>query len=369
MLGFLCTLTWYWNSGRQAPAIFGPALFEKPDRVMDAATLGFRASRGQLEDIDLAGLQASLRADPLEEEPFVFAAASLVAAGEIAQAERLLRIAVRRNPRSREARILLLDLLTRRGHTAEAVAEIEVLANLLPDQRPQLRNTLVLLASIPSTRRQTLEAITINANKMEVLRGLARSGASASMMLNSLDAVGELELGGDPEVFVNTLVNPLIQAGDWQGALRLWNHFNPTAFAEGSLVLDPRFEGTFGPPFGWAVRSGNYGYARLGEDGLVGEFYGRRRAELARQVLLLEPGNYLLRAQSRDVGTGLILELECPGSGELVSGRLKERNEEIAFSVSQACPAQVLKLVGRPTDPPRPSVFSISEIQLERVAS
>lgn len=369
LLACLSTLTWFWNSGRQAPAIFWPALQQHPGRVMDAATIDFRASRGQIQGIDLAALQAALSGSPLEEEPFVFAAANLASGGDIAQAERLLRVALRRNPRSREARILLLDLLARRGNTQEAVAQIEVLSRLLPEQRAQLRNTLVLLASIPSTRRETLEAITVNANKIDVLRGLAHSGASASMLLESLDAVGEIDPGEDQEGFVNALVNPLVRAGDWQGALRLWTHFNPAAFAGGDLLLDPNFEGTFGPPFGWALRRDNQGYARFGEDGLVGEFYGRRRAEFARQVLLLEPGDYRLRVRSQDVGTGLLMEVECPGSGELASERLEERNEEMAFSVTQACPAQILKLMGRPSDPPRGSAFSISEIQIERVPS
>ncbi len=371
-LGFmvLSALTLFWNKGWQAPQFVGTALQEHPDRVMTAEAREFGESLVQAGSVDTRRSQSFLAKAPLEEEPFVIAGANLDPDQEIERSESLLRIAVRRNPRSREARLLLLDRLARRGDVTGAVAQVEVLTRLLPSEgRAMMSDALVALVNEPSLRRETLAAIEGNTTKLEMLRALSRNGANASVLLESIETLGQLDLGERRDDFVASLVNPLLRAGDWQGALRVWTYFNPTASAGDDLVLDPQFAGEFGPPFGWEVRSNSNGYARLGDRGLEGEFYGRSNTELARQVLFLDPGDYSLTIRSETLGEGIRLLVACPQEGTILEEPLDDRSKTMQFSLTGDCPAPALRILGRASDPPRASAFAISEIELERASN
>lgn len=370
LLVYASVLSFSWSADRELPVqLTLPGLEAEPALAMEAATARFTETGGSLEGIDLEFLKTELARAPLEEEPYLYGAVEHMAEGRIADAERLLEVAVRRDPRSSVARVLLLDLLARRGNARDSVVQIEVLTRLVPAQRAALQNTLVYLASMPSTRTATLETINDRSLKMHVLRRLAQDGASASMLLDAIGLVGDLDLGDEQASFVSSIVNPLLSAGDWEGGRRLWTSFNEGAFADGTLILDPTFSGAYGPPFGWEVRTGSEGYARLTNDGLVGEFYGRRQTVLAQQTVILEPGDYHVRVAAQDEGRGIQLAVRCKNGSELIIVALTNRNEVADFAVPAGCPALDIQLRGRPSDPPATSSFLISEIGLERMSS
>ncbi|MWV26955.1 tetratricopeptide repeat protein [Aurantiacibacter rhizosphaerae] len=366
-LAYVSVISAFWNLGRRLPeAIAVEGLAEHPDRIMGRATLSFRESRGKLDSIDFPSLRRALARAPLEEEPFVFTAAQLAASGRIAEAEAMLRESIRRNPRSREGRLIFLTLLAQRGNAHEAVTQIEALYRLMPEQRPVLRDTLVYLASFPGTRQSTLAAVSEDLHKRDILQGLARSGASASMLLETLDAFRDVVPRDARESFVASLSGPLLRAGDPRGALRVWMHFNPEAYADGSVLLDEHLNGSFAPPFGWEVRGGSDGYARIGNNGLEGEHYGRRAALLAQQTAILGPGEYTLSVLAENHGRGLSFDVSCNKEGDIATVDLESRENRTHLNVPNDCPAVTLELRARPSDPPRKSMFRITQVSLER---
>lgn len=368
VMAYASGLSMFWNSGRQVPSSLAPQILRThPDALMKQAARSLIDSEGQIQQIELAEVKAGLKYAPLGDEPFVVEAARQMVSGRTAEAETLLRIALRRNPRSREARVLMLDLLAAQGDARGAVAQIEVLYRLMPNRRPLLRDALVYLASLPSTRRDTLEAISEDTHKREVLEGFARSGASASFLLDTLEAFEPFDFG-EREKFTASLATPLLRAGDWQGARRVWGEFNPGAFVNGNLLIDPQLTGEYGPPFGWELRSGRHGYARLDQAGLTGEFYGRRAGTLAAQTIVLDPGRYRLTTLSEEMGRGLAVALKCLGQEDLSAMRLSRGEQSLEFFVDVNCPALELLVQGIPSDPPTSTSFRIRHVGLERAA-
>lgn len=360
-------LSFLWTTGRAGPDFMAAiGLQSNPSSVMNAATLQFRANRGELTGIDFDALNAALALAPLEEEPFVYVAADNMSAGRLDEAEDLLLRAIRRNPRSRVGRALLIDVLARQGEARDAVVQIEALYRLEPDQRPMLMEMVASVASAPEMREATFAALTEKPLKLHVLRSLARNGASASELLEALALAGDLDLGDERGAFVTSLASPLADAGDWQGARELFTTFYPDAYTDGALILDPTFTGQFPPPFGWFLASNSEGYARSTAQGLAGEYYGRRRTVLARQTVILEPGDYQIGVEAPNAGRGLRLVVLCRGGGELGDQRIGEQLDMLRFSVPSDCQAVEIELEGRPADPPVTSPFLIEEVRFER---
>lgn len=360
------TLSMFWNTGREAPSWLPPESFPPhPDLLMDRAIRPL--SEGQkLEERDLSHITERLALAPLTAEPFIIAGARPLTSGSFDEAETLLQIAVRRDPRSKEARVLLLDIYAAKGNARGAVSQIEALYNLMPSRRPLLRDALVYLASLPSTRSEALDAIALDPLKRDVVRGLARSGASASMLLDTLEAFAPFDTG-DQHEFVASIATPLLRAGDWEGARRIWSEFNPRALTNGELIVDPLFTGEFGPPFGWQVHSRPYGYARFDRDGLTGEFYGRRAGVLVSQTIVLEPGRYRASIAVEAPAGGLELVVKCNQGADLVSARLTGRRQDLEFDVDSECVALDLAVTGKPSDPPSLTAFRIIQINVERL--
>ncbi len=361
-------LSFIWNTGRTASGVADlGGLSAHPGRAMDTATLTFRHSRGELDGIAMAPLRDALAMAPLEEEPFVYAAAGLANAGRVVDAHRLLRIAEERNPRSREARALLLQHAVANADARDAVAQIEVLHRLEPELRPALSEALIYLASVPTTQRAALAAINEARHKRDVLQGLARWGASPSMLLSAIEELGEFDLGPDRRGYVRSLVNPLLAAEDWRGARRVWSVFYPGAFDGDMPLVDPAFTGEYGPPFGWATQDGRDGWARTGDKGLRGRYSVLEQAELARQLVLAEPGRYRILVQSVDPGSGLWIEMACGSSPAFAQQQLGEEIQTVEFTVGSDCPALNVTIAARPTGSQSTQDFRITGIQMERI--
>ncbi|KPP95374.1 hypothetical protein SAMN04515621_2002 [Erythrobacter sp. HL-111] len=303
---------------------------------------------------------------PLEEEPFIVAALTRYDEGRYEEATRLLDIARRRSARSFEARFLAVDANMAAGNIDRAVKDLEALLRLAPEQAALTRETLVLLSGHPETGPVALEAIEEDRTKLMVLTALARAEPDPGALIEAIRTTRAAEaVRGDPRA-VDPITRPLIDAGDYPGAYRVWSELVGRRPGEEGLITDPEFGGDLPPPFGWSLRSGPEGYAALGPSGLSGEAYGRRTTELARQVLLLPAGSYRLRAEVLDPSEAIELRVQCLGGEEIVRTRLREAGAMAArFSVSPDCRAQSLELRARASDPPRAAAFSIESITIE----
>ncbi|WP_394729495.1 tetratricopeptide repeat protein [Altererythrobacter sp. GH1-8] len=333
---------------------------------MRTATIEFLENRGDPTSVDLASLNSALSWAPLEDEPYTFAAAQQFGSGDPERVEALLKVALHRNPRSREARVYLLEHLVDQGRAREAIEQIEILSLLMPDRRGLFQSNLLYLVTFPDTRPEAIAALTDNTIRLNLMRSLANAGASASMILDTHDAFEDFDLGADPSASISSWIAPLIERSDYNGALRVWRRFNPEAKA-GALLVDNKFSGRFGPPFGWTIRSGPNGYAKLGDAGLTGEYYGRRPASLAQQVLLLSPGAYKISFSDLASVGPLKFVIRCLGGQELANDGI-EQKLATTFSVpTSGCDAQTIEISGRPTDPPRSVQFGIGNVALERL--
>ncbi|MGB3795502.1 MAG: hypothetical protein WA957_04280 [Alteraurantiacibacter sp.] len=363
-------LSFIWNTGRTASGVVDlGGLAAHPQRSMDAATLAFRRDRGKLDQVDHGQLDAALAQAPLEAAPFVYAGAQLANAGRLAEAERLLDIATHRNPRSREARALLLQNAMASGNGRAAVTQIEVMYRLQRDERPVLSEALIYLASMPETRPSTLAAISDNRHRRDVLQGMARWGASPAMLISAKQALGDLDLGRDRDDFVRSLVNSLLAIKDWSGARRVWSTYYPDATDRSGLVVDPSFTGQFGPPFGWTVQSAPNGEADLGESGLTGRYSGSERAELARQLVLADPGQYRLSIKSADTGNGLWIEVACAGSTAIAEQQVTAGSQGLNVTVGSDCRALDVMILARPSALQSSQGFRLTSLQMERIGS
>jgi len=325
-------------------------------------------SKGDVDAVNTDRIRAALEAAPLEDEPFTFAAAAEFGTAHPRETEQLLRIALRRNPRSREARIYLLELLVNEGRVTEAVEQIEILSRLMPERRGFFQSNLLFLATSPETRSEALASITEKGARLDLISSLANAGASSSMVLDTYQSFDGLNLGDDADLYINRWTAPLIQREDYNGAKRIWAHFYPDAKSD-ALIFDDAFSGMLGSPFGWTVKSSSRGYAKFGKRGLVGEYYGRGPAPLAEQLLLLPPGGYQISFAGVMHVEAVQFFIKCIDGVQLIRSGIAKKSS-LAFEVPAiGCEAQHFEIVGRPTEPPRSFRFEIGSIALDRVAS
>lgn len=361
---YVSVLTAHWNAGLAVTSVVAPTSFESsPKFAMQGATIAFLKGRGDPNAVDLPQIRSKLSLSPLEDEPFTFSAARQFEGGDPLVVEQYLRVALLRNPRSREARIYLLELLVDQRRAAEAIEQIEVLSVLMPDRRGFLQSNLLYLATLPETREETLLSLKDQGSKALLLRNLANAGASASMILDTYQSFDDFRLGEDSDAMISSWVSPLIRSGDYDGAKRVWSFFHPSAKSE-LFVYDSAFDGRLGPPFGWKVYNGQNGYARFSENGLVGEFFGRRRAILADQTLLLRPGSFAVSFANTEDTSALRVKIDCLTAGNLMNEQI-EQAVVLNFQVpSNGCEAQNLQIIGWPREPPRTVSYRIGAIEI-----
>jgi len=366
-LAFASSLTFLWNTEQSLPdSISFGFVSNLPRAEMATAMADFRQSGGSLQDVDLALADNAAKTDPFADEVYTLNAAGFIASGNRAKARSLLEQAIRRDPRSLEARALLMQVSLDEGEISDAVKHIEVLWRFGP-QRAALLGILTSLATVPETRSDTLLALSDDRIRAAVLVNLARRGASASMLLN---ANAELRWDARPNAqsFVSDLVTPLVKSEDFTGARRLWLSFFSDSISQSDLIADTRFSGSFPAPFGWAANGGQQGFARLGKNGLVGQFYGRRSAVMARQLLVWDPGEYSIMIDGKFGQEGLQVEVACSSGAYRKAASLRTGSRFVLNVVipRHDCEAQYLSIAGVSNDPPSSVEFEIQQVKVER---
>ena len=176
------------------------------------------------------------------------------------------------------------------------------------------------------------------------------------------------------------LVGRLIEKGEVQRAHRLWLRFTGSGAGSDELLYDGSFRNPGRPgPFGWQLLEKGGGVAERGSrPGLVVSYYGREPAELARQLILLPPGQYRLASKfSGNVPAGrsaLRWRLAClKGAGELLNhplGQVTSRTTELTadFAVPTGCAGQALTLVGNPPEFSKTENVRVHEVRIRRVS-
>lgn len=364
------SLAFFWNmSAAGRPLSQDSTFLIHPAYTTSSLATAALEAREPVDARLLARMAAALREAPLEDEPFTLAAYEQFSERRLETAQRLLETARKRNPRSREARLLAVDVNLATNDIAAAVGDLEVLRRLMAAQRAVFDETLVLLADHPDTRLATLGAVKEEATSKMILVGLAKAGAGPAALIEAMQTMAlDARLGADPGT-VNAVTQPLITAENFEAAFRVWSKLVGEK-VDPSGLRDPQFQQDLPPPFGWQLTSGRDASVAADPAGLVGQAYGRRSANLARQLLILPPGSYRLELEVTEP-TGLVeVVLRCLTDGEIAKQRLGAAGvNRVGFTVPEGCRAQWLELGARASDPPRSENFRIRSIDIAGTSS
>lgn len=314
-------------------------------------------------------LNAVLARDALAAEPFLVAGTKAFSEGRLDRAGALLGEAARRDPRSPAARYLLADLYLRQGRTADGLRQVGVLVRRLPKAAGPLTPSLAAFATQPGAADQVRAILDENPQlRGNLLAMLAETPANAALVL---DLAGQQPDSGPPPEWQSRLVRSLVQAGDYRGAYQLWMRFAGIRPSAEPGLFNPDFRSSRAPPpFNWTLAAGAAGIAEAAPNGgLRILFYGRERAVLAAQLMLLEPGRYRLRYRlSGSPANDLPLSwgINClPGNDQLAEASAAERRD-LTFTLGAGCRAQELQLRGSPAELPTNVDVTIAGLELIR---
>lgn len=319
-------------------------------------------AKGRVSPALAARARLAAARDPLGYEPYLFNGAvgfpNERAIGSSHDAA-LLREALRRHPRSRQARMMLLRHALGTGQLTEAIDQIGVLDRL---NRQYAIALLGGLGRSVTTRAQIDEAVGALASHPELYPEFVRGFVSTrkpSPVLAHLGRRLPARMARREEV-ANPLINALVDAGDFADARALW--LRGGAAASAVLLTDPTFAATAArPPFGWDLAQSASGVAeRQKEGGVFVEYFGRRSGPLARQLVTLAPGAYRLSLDFEPISPNagaIALTASCaPGNGVLATRRLAAKAARrtrviLPFEVpATGCRGQWIGLSGLPDE-------------------
>lgn len=365
------------------PAAAAQADSDHPAVAIGTATREFQLNRGNVGEQTRARAIAALDKQPLAAEPFMLGALDALIRKQPAQAEALLVEGRRRNPRSRLIRLLLLDRYLQTGRAGDAALEIGALTRLISRAADVLVPELARMAAQPKQR----QALTIALRqdpvlRNSVLRHLAEKGADPDMIME-LAGPTNREAPAAADSWQAVLIDRLAARGDTARAYRLWLSLGGgRGDAKAKGLYDGAFQGLPGaPPFNWQFLSTADGVAeRVAGQGLQVTYYGRQTTEMARQLLMLQPGRYRLqfRAEGDASGEGskVAWQVSChPGSSSLMefpitNVKSNSRMLQTEFVVPQSgCPSQWLILTGLPAEFPAEQTVEIRDLQIARGGS
>jgi len=366
---------------RSNPLVAARIAPDDPRVVMGLVALDMRKRMGLVGPTTKAEARRALVRAPLLEEPFTLSGLDLLLRKDNRGARRMLSHALARNPRSRIARLFMLEVELRAGAVDRAALDMAILSRLLPDVQKVFVPELARLARDPQTTtalQRTLRADPRLLN--QVLQHLAANGSRPELVLrlagSPLVPVTDL----DPADWRQTLLGAMVARGDVTRAYRLWTSFSgmkPGAAVPG--VYDGDFSGSPGlPPFNWNFASSEMGAAeRDRKGGLQVEYYGRTAGDLATQLVVLAPGRYRISFHAEgDLSSPqhrLLWRMQCLGSNtmlfEFPLADITYAGRTLAgdFSVPGRCPAQWLKLVGAPTEFPKIENVLIRNLKIQRL--
>jgi hypothetical protein len=300
---------------------------------------------------------------PLSPDPFLIEGAIAETEQRSAASERLLLAALSRDPRSRGTRFLLAERYFRTGRITAALIEMQALIRIQARGFEVFVPALVGYARTPGAVPE-LRAFFTQYPGIEslVLSSLSADPANVDLIL-ALATVPRPE----PDWRI-TLVSALASAGQYPKAYATWARLSgvrsrPALFNPGFAELSAP------PPFNWAFPQTAEGVAEPnGKGGVQILYYGRAKAVLVSQLLVLPPGQYRLEMGIADASgeEGAIhWGLRCANADKTLADMpLRAGAAGFGFAVPADCPAQWLELMGVAGDMPQTTELTISNLRL-----
>lgn len=287
---------------------------------LSEARFAVAVGRGNVSPAIAAAARVAGRAEPLADEPFLLTAASdFVGDRSIGRLrdERLIEEALRRNPRSRRARMLTLRRALGTQKLAPAIQQIAELNRL---GQGSVVTLLQGVGRMLISSGQVKEALTALAPYPDLYLGITsgfvateKPPALTVLFADSLprNAIGQAEVR-------SLLLGRLIDDGSYTAARRLAARVSGQANAP--TIRNPAFaKQPPQPPFDWELTESDVGVAeRQAEGGIYVEHYGRSSGPLLRQLLTLPAGGYQSRLvyEQLSEATGAIeLRIFCAQDG------------------------------------------------------
>lgn len=368
--------------GRSSPAAAATVASDDPRLALAAASIEFRVRQGAISPAASKRAITALQSAPLAYDPFLFAGVQELVSGDKRAASAMILEARRRNPRSRMTRLIYLDEALQSGRPDDAAVEIAAISRLVPESFNLLLPELARYALDPKTAPALIKALRPDPKLRDsVLFQLASKGADPEAILRLARSGPSSPDTKERPDWQGKLLQVLVERGDVARARDLWFGFSgvdPAQLRE--PVYDGAFRGLPGPaPFNWKLSQSPAGVAeRTRAPALQVEYYGRVDTELASQLLLLQPGRYLLSLTAAGNAPasegGVSWELSC-ARGKTVIGAAavnrisyKPKRVEAPFQVPANCPAQWLRLLGTSAEFPAAHSITISDVQIRRAA-
>lgn len=361
------------EAGKNAPrmAKFWPG---HPAVVLESglAEVGARAAAGEPIDAALVKplLAVSAKA-PLAPEPFLVRGVGAQLAGDHQLSLRAFLAARERSPRSVAARYFLADQYFKAGQTKPGLAEISIIARLVPQSLPSVTPFLADFARSPGATPQVKELLR-NHPRLEpvLLETLSADAQNVELILALWSGRG----GQQEEAWQSRLLARMVEARRFELARATWARFTGTTAAPDQL-FDPEFGKRALPPFGWSLASGPAGVAESEEGGrLHALFYGRDDLALAWQILTLKPGRYRIsmKIEATPSPNALMWTVKCLPSSNEVGLIPLDRSGSLSksFAVPPAdCAAQRLELRGAAQQIPQLADVTVSQFRLRPEAA
>jgi hypothetical protein len=361
----------------QLPSLLGG----DPRLKLLSAMEALQSPEASPEKLPLAETAAAAARAPLAEEPYILAGVQSLLVEDDVRAERLLKEARRREPRSPVTRMLLLALYSDQGRSDDAANEMIVVARLLPGGTEGVLPELARMAQAEGGLKSVSRVLRTDERLRDpLLQHLVVNGADVELILSLAGArvrpSGEL---AKFQPWQSQLVNALVEKGDLRRARAVWNKLSGTS-GNDLGVIDPDFRrGSSFPPFGWVLSQSADGVAEAGKDeGLQVEYYGRADALLAEQLLTLSEGaryrlSVSVASHSGGADGSLSWKLSCRQSNQPFA-ELPVRNVPASqtlpaaqFVVPQECPSQWLRLVGSSRQGSKEQGVTFRNVRIERV--
>ena len=305
---------------------------------------------------------------PLAPEPFLVRGVQAQLANKTALAIDAFAAAEKRDPRSLPAHYFLADTFFRSANSARGLREVGVLARLSPNGAASVAPYLAAYAKDRSTWPHLRELFRSSPEIEDTaLRALAVDPANVDAIM----ALTDRSRDATKSDWLPGLLNSLVAAGDYDKARVIWAQASKIATPPSVALYDAGFSQTKAPPpFNWTLVSSTVGLAERQSGGRLHIiYYGQEDGLLARQLLVLPPGQYQLSmAVSGDLprSRALTWSIRCDKAEAPIAAVPVDvaSTHPWNFNVPAGCKAQWLELSGVSSDIAQQSEVTIANLKL-----
>ena len=365
-----------------SPAIarFAPGY---PDAVLTRTAAILVKRHGMLDTATLDTVRRAAAHAPLDARAYLILGHQQLLDGMPARAVATLEAGQRLDPRQRLIHLLLLDRYLRTARYADAATQFSVLARILGATQAPIATAMAKMTMAPETHDAVRHTLRIDPIlERSVLIALAKSDTAPDTIFALASPTGRAD-ARDKESWGPILVTRLVERGQYPMARSVWQRIYGVAPAQAAApIINAGFHKTAAsPPFDWTLTASGLGAADIRNNSLVVDYYGRDSGDLARQLLVLQPGRYrfafTVDPGKTDGAAKLYWSLACGPTAPIdrnqlmnvsVTATAKPHRITAEIVIPTGCPAQTLILRGEAGDFPSPLSVTLRDLDLRTVS-